>query len=134
MRREFKKKSKVLLIDDNYEHLVGIRELLNLEGTFDVVGIATTVTVGKVVDAGTYVITAVCDENELYLAQQISVTIVVNKYEEQIEDETTAEYNDTLSSLVVPTSQYGKWEYKVIESTYSSRANDLVFADLEDVI
>ena len=46
MRREFKKKSRVLLIDDNYEHLVGIRELLNLEGTFDVVGIATNVTVG----------------------------------------------------------------------------------------
>ena len=46
MRREFKKKSKVLLIVDNYEHLVGIRELLNLEGTFDVVGIATNVTVG----------------------------------------------------------------------------------------
>ena len=46
MRREFKKKSKVLLIDDNYEHLVGIRELLNLEGTFDVVGIATNILVG----------------------------------------------------------------------------------------
>ena len=46
MIREFKKKSNVLLIDDNYEHLVGIRELLNLEGTFDVVGIATNVTVG----------------------------------------------------------------------------------------
>lgn len=46
MRREFKQKSKVLLIDDNYEHLVGIRELLNLEGTFDVVGIATNVTIG----------------------------------------------------------------------------------------
>ena len=46
MRREFKKKSKVLLIDDNYEHLVGIRELLNLEGTYDVVGIATNITVG----------------------------------------------------------------------------------------
>ena len=46
MRHEFKKKSKVLLIDDNYEHLVGIRELLNLEGTFDVVGIATSVTIG----------------------------------------------------------------------------------------
>ena len=46
MRREFKKKSKVLLIDDNYEHLVGIRELLNLEGTFDVVGIATNITIG----------------------------------------------------------------------------------------
>ena len=44
MRREFKKKSRVLLIDDNYEHLAGIRELLNLEGTFDVVGIATNVT------------------------------------------------------------------------------------------
>jgi len=46
MRHEFKKKSRVLLIDDNYEHLAGIRELLNLEGTFDVVGIATNVTVG----------------------------------------------------------------------------------------
>ena len=46
MRREFKKKSKVLLIDDNYEHLVGIKELLLLEGTFDVVAIATNVTVG----------------------------------------------------------------------------------------
>ena len=46
MRREFKKKSRVLLIDDNYEHLAGIREILNLEGTFDVVGIATNVTVG----------------------------------------------------------------------------------------
>ena len=46
MRHEFKKKSRVLLIDDNYDHLTGIRELLNLEGTFDVVGIATSVTVG----------------------------------------------------------------------------------------
>lgn len=46
MRREFKKKSRILLIDDNYEHLAGIRELLNLEGTYDVVGIATNVTVG----------------------------------------------------------------------------------------
>ena len=46
MRHEFKKKSRVLLIDDNYDHLTGIRELLNLEGTFDVVGIATNVTVG----------------------------------------------------------------------------------------
>ena len=46
MRHEFKKKSRVMLIDDNYEHLVGIRELLNLEGTFDVVGIATNVSVG----------------------------------------------------------------------------------------
>ena len=46
MRREFKKNPRVLLIDDNYEHLAGIRELLNLEGTFDVVGIATNMTVG----------------------------------------------------------------------------------------
>ena len=46
MRHEFKKKSRVLLIDDNYDHLNGIRELLNLEGTFDVVGIATNVTIG----------------------------------------------------------------------------------------
>ena len=46
MRHEFKRKSRVLLIDDNYDHLNGIRELLNLEGTFDVVGIATNVTIG----------------------------------------------------------------------------------------
>ena len=46
MRREFKKRAKVLLIDDNYEHLAGIRELLNLEGTYDVVGIATNVSMG----------------------------------------------------------------------------------------
>ncbi len=46
MRREFKKKSRILLIDDNYDHLNGIRELLTIEGTFDVVGIATSVTVG----------------------------------------------------------------------------------------
>jgi len=46
MRHEFKKKSRVLLIDDNYDHLTGIRELLNLEGTFDVVGIATNISMG----------------------------------------------------------------------------------------
>ena len=39
MRREFKKKSRILLIDDNYEHLVGVRELLSLEGSFDVVAV-----------------------------------------------------------------------------------------------
>ena len=36
MRREFKQKSSVLLIDDNYEHVNGIKELLNLEGRFNV--------------------------------------------------------------------------------------------------
>ena len=46
MRRDFKKNPKVVLIEDNYEHLAGIRELLNLEGTFDVVGCATNITVG----------------------------------------------------------------------------------------
>ena len=46
MRREFKKKASVLLIDDNYEHVNGIKELLNLEGTFNVVSAATNVNVG----------------------------------------------------------------------------------------
>ncbi len=46
MRREFKQKSSVLLIDDNYEHVNGIKELLNLEGTFNVVSAATSVNVG----------------------------------------------------------------------------------------
>ena len=32
MHREFRKKSRIVLIDDNYEHLMGVKELLNLEG------------------------------------------------------------------------------------------------------
>lgn len=48
MRRvvEFKKKIKVLLIDDNYEHLSGIREIINLEGQFDVVATSTSANIG----------------------------------------------------------------------------------------
>lgn len=48
MRRvmDFKKKAKVLLIDDNYEHLAGIREIINLEGQFEVVATSTSASVG----------------------------------------------------------------------------------------
>jgi len=48
MRRvvEFKKKAKVLLIDDNYEHLSGVREILNLEGQFEVVATSTSANIG----------------------------------------------------------------------------------------
>jgi two-component system response regulator DegU len=48
MRRavEFKKKAKVLLIDDNYEHLAGIREIINLEGRFDVIATSTSANIG----------------------------------------------------------------------------------------
>lgn len=48
MRRvvEFKKKARVLLIDDNYEHLAGIREIITLEGRFDVVAASTNASVG----------------------------------------------------------------------------------------
>ena len=38
---EFNSKTRVLLIDDNYEHLMGIRELINLENDIDVVAAAT---------------------------------------------------------------------------------------------
>ena len=43
MRRniEFGKNVKIILVDDNYEHLMGIRELVNLEGGFDVIATAT---------------------------------------------------------------------------------------------
>ncbi len=43
MRRttDFNKKVKVLLVDDNYDHLMGIRELINLETDFDVIATAT---------------------------------------------------------------------------------------------
>lgn len=48
MRRvmEFKKKARVLLIDDNYEHLAGIREIISLEGQFEVVGTSTSANIG----------------------------------------------------------------------------------------
>src|SRR5574344_185697 len=48
MRRvmEFKKKARVLLIDDNYEHLAGIREIVSLEGNFEVVGTSTSANIG----------------------------------------------------------------------------------------
>lgn len=48
MRRvvELKKKARVLLIDDNYEHLAGIREIISLEGHFDVVATSTSANIG----------------------------------------------------------------------------------------
>ncbi len=42
---EFKKKIKIVLVDDNVEHLSGIRELVSMESNFDVVGTATSVNV-----------------------------------------------------------------------------------------
>lgn len=48
MRRvvEFKKKAKVLLIDDNYEHLAGVKEIISLEGQFEVVATSTSANIG----------------------------------------------------------------------------------------
>ena len=48
MRRcnDFNTKIRVLLVDDNYEHLMGIRELINLEGDIDVVAATTNANVG----------------------------------------------------------------------------------------
>jgi len=38
MRRvDFKRKSRVLVVDDNYDHASGIRELINMESDFDVI-------------------------------------------------------------------------------------------------
>ena len=44
--REFKRKSRVLLIDDNADHLRGIKELITLESSFDVVGATTSANIG----------------------------------------------------------------------------------------
>ncbi len=43
MRRgvEFKRKAKIILVDDNFDHLAGIRELISLESDFDVIATAT---------------------------------------------------------------------------------------------
>ena len=38
---EFTKKIKVLPVDDNFDHLLGIRELINIETNFEVVATAT---------------------------------------------------------------------------------------------
>lgn len=44
--REFNKKIRILLIDDNADHLRGIKELIALESNFDVVGATTSANIG----------------------------------------------------------------------------------------
>ncbi|HIS36015.1 TPA: response regulator transcription factor [Candidatus Scatousia excrementigallinarum] len=44
--REFKRKARVLLIDDNADHLRGIKELINLETGYDIVGTTTSANMG----------------------------------------------------------------------------------------
>ncbi len=44
--REFKRKARVLLIDDNSDHLRGIKELITLESSFEVVGATTSANLG----------------------------------------------------------------------------------------
>lgn len=44
--REFKKKARILLVDDNAEHLRGIKELISLETGYDIVGTTTSANVG----------------------------------------------------------------------------------------
>ena len=43
---EFKKKIRIVLVDDNVEHLSGVRELVSLEPNFEVVGTATSAMLG----------------------------------------------------------------------------------------
>lgn len=38
--------SRLLIIDDNYDHATGIRELVNLESNYDVIGTAATAEIG----------------------------------------------------------------------------------------
>lgn len=48
MRRsmDFQKKIRVMLIDDNYEHLSGVREIIGFEDQFEVVATSTSASVG----------------------------------------------------------------------------------------
>ena len=46
MHRDFRKKARIVLIDDNYDHLMGVKELLSLEGCYDIVQTSTNVTTG----------------------------------------------------------------------------------------
>ncbi len=44
--REFKRKLRVLLIDDNSDHLRGVKELITLESSYDVVSATTSANMG----------------------------------------------------------------------------------------
>jgi len=44
--REFKRKSRVLLIDDNADHLRGVKELITLESSYEVVSATTSANMG----------------------------------------------------------------------------------------
>ena len=44
--REFKRKSRILLIDDNADHLRGVKELITLESSYTVVGATTSANIG----------------------------------------------------------------------------------------
>lgn len=44
--RDFSKKLRVVLVDDNANHLRGIKELINLESNYDVVGTTTSANLG----------------------------------------------------------------------------------------
>ena len=44
--REFKRRSRVLLIDDNADHLRGVKELITLESSYEVVGATTSANIG----------------------------------------------------------------------------------------
>ena len=44
--RDFNKKLRVVLIDDNANHLRGIKELINIESCYDVVGTTTSANLG----------------------------------------------------------------------------------------
>ena len=46
MMRDFSKKLRVLLIDDNANHLRGIKELITLESSYNVVGAITSANIG----------------------------------------------------------------------------------------
>jgi len=42
---EFKRKSRVIVVDDNYDHASGIRELINLENDYEVIANAANVNI-----------------------------------------------------------------------------------------
>lgn len=45
MMRKFDRRSRILLVDDNAEHLKGVKELISLEASYDIVGATTSANV-----------------------------------------------------------------------------------------
>ena len=76
-------------------------------------------TVSQILNAGEYTVVIKLEESENYLGDEVTVTVKINKVvNEEAIPTYNATYGDKLSTLAVPTSEFGTWKWQ--------NANDLV--------